>query len=108
MASSSDRNNNTDADILNEKENFTINKNLSYFQYLQFIQSQQQDEAVITSTPTRSKDDYDDELIELVKEYKIIWNTGGRGFKDTTNKNQAWREIASKMSRHGKCFTGFS
>ena len=40
----------------------------------------------------------DDELlIDLVRSYRIIWFTGGRGYKDSQKKNQAWREIAMKM-----------
>ncbi len=39
----------------------------------------------------------DELLIDLVRSYKIIWFTGGRGYKDTQKKNLAWKEIATKM-----------
>ena len=45
-----------------------------------------------------SDDEVDDEtLIDLVRSYKILWSTSGRGYKDTQKKNQAWKELAQIM-----------
>ena len=39
--------------------------------------------------------DFDEELVQYVKEHRIIWYTGGRGYKDTL-------KIAQKMNKNGK------
>lgn len=43
--------------------------------------------------------DFDEELIDFVKEYKILWNVGGRGWKLMDRKNNTWVEIATNMNR---------
>ena len=41
------------------------------------------------------------ELVELVKEYRCIWDTSCRSFKETPKKQQAWRVISSTLKRDG-------
>ncbi len=36
------------------------------------------------------------DLIELIKDYRCLWDVSCRSFKETPKKQQAWREIAGK------------
>ena len=46
-------------------------------------------------------DDYDEVLINKIKNYRCIWHKKCCAYKETPKKNEAWKAIASKLSRPG-------
>ena len=49
-----------------------------------------------------SEEILDELLVEDVRNYRILWDTSARGYKDTVKKNQAWTEISSRLSQNSK------
>lgn len=46
----------------------------------------------------------DEQLIELVKRYPILYNTNLAQYRDHTVRNNAWEEIAGEMDTPGKFY----
>lgn len=47
----------------------------------------------------------DDELlINEARNYRCLWDTSTRAFKDNNKKNEAWKTMASKLESDGKSF----
>lgn len=55
----------------------------------------------LLAAKTISQTSEDAELIELIREYRCIWDTSCRSFKETPKKQQAWKEIARKLEQDG-------
>lgn len=45
-----------------------------------------------------------DELIELVRQYKVLYDTKCNEYKDHGIRNSAWEEIATTLNKSGKLF----
>ena len=60
------------------------------------FQSTTQEEA--SGAEDRNLEEYDEILIDCVKNYRIIWGTSGPGYKDTEKKNSAWSEISKHLN----------
>ena len=48
------------------------------------------------------------DLIEVIKDYRCIWDVSCRSFKETLKKQQAWKQIAMKLKQDGKPITAYS
>lgn len=44
-----------------------------------------------------------DELIELVRQYKVLYDTKAKDYKDQGVRNAVWEEIATTLNKAGKC-----
>ena len=47
------------------------------------------------------KDD-DELLINEVRNFRCLWDTKCRGYKDTPKKTQAWKQIAGRLGKSGE------
>ena len=47
------------------------------------------------------------DLIELVRDYRCIWDTSCRSFKEHPKKQQAWRSISGKLNLDGMWYSKF-
>ena len=45
------------------------------------------------------------ELIELMKDYRCVWDVSCRAFKENQKKQQAWKEIAMKLNKDGEPYS---
>ena len=44
------------------------------------------------------------DLVDQMQNYRCIWDTSCRSFKETNKKQQAWRELAVSLKENGKLY----
>ena len=73
---------------------------------IQFIPSNQPSSHSLEDTGERQEvnRNVEEELIELVRDYRCIWDTSCRSFKEHPKKQQAWRNISGKLNLDGMWF----
>ena len=46
----------------------------------------------------------DEKLIEAVRDFECLWMVGCKAYKDIRAKENAWKEVSAKVSRHTDAF----
>lgn len=45
---------------------------------------------------------FDDEaLVNLIKEYRVIWDSSNKGYRDKEVRKEAWTDISNALSKDG-------
>lgn len=53
--------------------------------------------------PEEITDAWSDEIfVEEIKNYRCLWDTSSRAYKDSLKKQQSWKELSQKFKREGK------
>ena len=42
----------------------------------------------------------DEKLVEAVRDFECLWKVGCKSYKDIKAKENAWKEVAFKVSKH--------
>ena len=45
------------------------------------------------------------DLIELMKDYRCVWDVSCRAFKENQKQQQSWKEIAMKLNKDGEPYS---
>lgn len=84
------------------RENDQISNNMAEFEERNKISELVENEniSVLETNTLDLEEGLDEYLVEEVRNYRILWDTSTRGYKDTPKKNLAWAEISRRLNQN--------